>query len=57
MVGKKDPLFDDSLRLMEVMVNGGVDVKLNMYEDFSHAFLSLDMVVSECEEPILTSIA
>lgn len=48
MVGKKDPLFDDSLRLMEVMVNGGVDVKLYMYEDFSHAFLSLDMVVSEC---------
>ena len=48
MVGKKDPLLDDSLRLIERLVKGGIDAKLFLYKDFSHAFLSLDMVVSQC---------
>lgn len=31
MVGKKDPLYDDSLRLLERMSNSGVNVKLIIY--------------------------
>ena len=50
------PLYDDSLRLMERLVERDIGAKLYVYNDFSHAFLSVDMVVSECEGAIQKSI-
>ena len=49
LVGKKDPLYDDSVRLMERLVQGGVDAKMYAYQDFGHAFLSMRMMISQCD--------
>lgn len=56
MVGKQDPLYDDTLRLMERMVSSGVDAEMLLYRDFSHAFLSLDGVIPACIEAIEDSV-
>lgn len=49
MVGDLDPLFDDSLRLCQRMVESGVDVSCRVYRNMSHGFLSLEKVVERGE--------
>jgi acetyl esterase/lipase len=56
MVGEFDPLLDDSLRLCEKMSDSGVDVKLRIYRELSHGFLSVENMISEGERGILDSI-
>eukprot|EP00340_Litonotus_pictus_P012464 CAMPEP_0170537616 /NCGR_PEP_ID=MMETSP0209-20121228/102821_1 /TAXON_ID=665100 ORGANISM="Litonotus pictus, Strain P1" /NCGR_SAMPLE_ID=MMETSP0209 /ASSEMBLY_ACC=CAM_ASM_000301 /LENGTH=113 /DNA_ID=CAMNT_0010839149 /DNA_START=1426 /DNA_END=1764 /DNA_ORIENTATION=+ len=42
IVGSKDPLRDDSLRLLERMVSLRKDCKLFEFEHFPHGFLNYD---------------
>ncbi len=56
MVGDQDPLFDDSLRLCQRMVEARIDVNCRVYKNMSHAFLSLEKVVARGEEAIVDSI-
>lgn len=44
-MGAKDPLYDDSIRMMKRMVDGGVDCECQVYENLSHGFLNLDFAV------------
>lgn len=41
---------------MERMVQSGIDVQCQIYENLSHGFLNLDMVVPECKKTIDDSI-
>jgi acetyl esterase/lipase len=45
LVGTKDPLYDDSLKLFERMILGKIDCKLIILEEFIHACLSLDFAI------------
>ena len=52
MVGMKDPLYDDSLRLHEKLINNGIDSRLIVYKQHIHGFLNLDRVITACEKTI-----
>ncbi len=56
MVGKKDPLFDDSLRLCEKLAASNVEFHCEIYKHLSHAFLSIDKMLPECAYTIDDSI-
>ena len=56
MVGDLDPLFDDSLRLCQRMVESGVDVNCRVYRNMGHAFLSLEKEFERGEQAIIESI-
>jgi hormone-sensitive lipase len=43
--GTNDPLYDDSLRFVERLLDAGVDVKVREYEGLLHGFLSYDMKI------------
>lgn len=56
VVGAEDPLYDDSLKTMERMVESEIDCECHVYDKLSHGFLSLDFVIPECEQTIKDSI-
>ena len=56
MVGNADPLFDDSIRLLDKLDKSGVDVKLYELNDVGHAFLNMDLVLPECRVGVQKSI-
>jgi hormone-sensitive lipase len=43
--GSKDPLYDDSLVLMQRMVESDIDCECIVYEELSHGYLSTDLFV------------
>ncbi len=43
MVGEKDPLYDDTWRFLERLVNLKKDVHLRVYKYLPHAFMSYDV--------------
>jgi acetyl esterase/lipase len=51
-VGKKDPLYDDSILLMEKLNKIGVESKCRVYPEFSHGFLSTDFIINECDKAL-----
>lgn len=55
-VGSKDPLFDDSLNLMQRMVASGVDCECLIYDQLSHGYLNSDLVISEAQKTVKHSI-
>lgn len=57
MSGRKDPLFDDSIRLLERLTKDGIDSKMLLYKDFSHGFMSMDQILPGCKLAIKDSIA
>jgi acetyl esterase/lipase len=56
MAGTKDPLFDDSIRLLERLTRDKINCKLLLYKDFSHGFMSMDQVLPGCKRAIDDSI-
>ena len=56
MVGMKDPLYDDSLRLHEKLINNGIESKLIVYKELIHGFLSLDKVITACARTLEDSM-
>jgi hormone-sensitive lipase len=55
-VGAKDPLFDDSLKIMARMVESDVNCECQVYTDLSHGFLNLEFAVPDCKKTIDDSI-
>lgn len=47
-VGAEDPLYDDSIKMMERMVSSKIDCECQVYENLSHGFLNLEFLISEC---------
>lgn len=45
MIGEKDPLYDDTWRFLERLVNLKNDVQLIVFKFLPHAFLSYDTTV------------
>jgi len=56
MAGRKDPLFDDSIRLVERLARDKIDCKMLLYKDFSHGFMSMDQVLPGGKSAIQDSI-
>jgi hormone-sensitive lipase len=56
-VGNHDPLFDDSLILMQRMVESNIDCECIVYDKFSHGFLNIGFMVKESNKTITNSIA
>ena len=52
MVGESDTILDDSLDLLEVFVENGVEAKMVMYKDITHAFLTQPCVTPAFEDSI-----
>lgn len=48
LVGKKDPLYDDSIRLCERLASSNIEFHCEIYKNLSHAFLSIDKMLPEC---------
>lgn len=55
VVGDKDPYFDDSLRLLELMVGSRVDCQMTIFEELGHDFLHLDTQISQCQGAVRES--
>ncbi len=45
MVGKKDPLYDDTIRLCEKLASANIEFHCEIYKNLSHAFLSIDKML------------
>ena len=58
VVGDKDPLHDDSIRVVEKMLNGQVDVKAKVYKNAINTLLRLDAKVGarQCRKVVDDSI-
>lgn len=56
VIGKKDPLYDDSLRLCERMASSNVNFHCEIYRNLSHGFLSVDQLVPQSKQAIEDSI-
>lgn len=55
-VGNCDPLYDDSLTLMQRMVESSIDCECIVYDGFSHGYLSTSMLISESGKTIEHSV-
>ena len=55
-VGAKDPLYDDSLKIAEKMMQRNIPYVLHVYKDLSHGFLNLDFVIEDCVKTVNDSI-
>jgi acetyl esterase/lipase len=55
-VGLEDPLLDDSLLLMQKMVESKIDCRCVCYEGFSHGFFNTEFIVEESSKTIKDSI-
>ena len=55
-VGDCDPLYDDSLTLMQKMVESNIDCECIVYEGFSHGYLSTNLLIKESGKTIEHSI-
>lgn len=49
VVGDRDPYFDDSLRLLELMVLSKIDCEMTVFEELGHDFLHLDTQITQCQ--------
>jgi acetyl esterase/lipase len=55
-VGAKDPLYDDSIKMMDLMAKAGINCYCQVYDNLPHGFLNLDFAITECEKTIDDSI-
>jgi hormone-sensitive lipase len=55
-VGTKDPLYDDSLMLMQKMVDSNVNCRCIVYEDMSHGYLNTELIIDEAKKTVKQSI-
>lgn len=56
IIGDCDPLYDDSIRLLDNLDKSGVDAKLYLLEDVGHGFLNMDLALPECKVGVEKSI-
>lgn len=56
MVGSKDPLRDESLMMMQRMVESGVKCKCYIFEHLRHAIFSCEKLIQEGSEALKHSV-
>lgn len=56
-VGTIDPLLDDSLLLMQRMVESGISCECILYEGLSHGFFNTGAIIKETNKTVENSIA
>lgn len=55
-VGAQDPLYDDTLKIMERMASSKIDCECQVYENLPHGFLNLEFIIPECLKTIKDSV-
>lgn len=55
-VGELDPLYDDSLILMQKLSESNVECHCRVYKQLSHGYMSIGFMVAECDQTIVDSI-